>query len=87
MLHHLTFTHNHVQAHTLSELELMSHPNPTARILYFAIPYAFTLICNLALYARNARVHQNNFIYTLPSNFFSFTFLLISLLGVAAIGV
>lgn len=88
MSHHLSFSHNHLaQAHDLSDEQLAAHPDQTGRILYFALPFAFALILNLALFARNLRVHHNNFVRTLPSTFSSLAALLISLIGAGTIGI
>jgi hypothetical protein len=66
---------------------LSAHPNTTGRILYFALPFAFTLIVNLVLYARNLRVHHNNFIRTLPAPIYNLIATVISLVGGATIGI
>lgn len=90
MPHHLSFTHSHLStssSHALSGSQLAAHPDLIGRILYFAIPFAFTLIVNLALYARNQRIHQNNFIRTFPVSPYSVAATAISLIGGANIGI
>lgn len=73
--------------HTLSDTTLASHPDPTGRILYFALPFLFAVITNIALYARNLRVHQNNFVRVYPSNFYNLATFAIILIGTAVIGI
>lgn len=90
MPHHYSFSHTHLSAsptHQLTPDQLAAHPDTLGRILYFALPFAFTLIVHLALHARNQRVHQNNFIRTLPSSSYSTLALIISLIGAATIGI
>jgi hypothetical protein len=66
---------------------LTSHPDQTGRILYFVLPFLFAVITNIALFTRNNRVHQNNFVRTYPSSPYILVSVFITIIGVAVIGI
>ena len=88
MNHYLTLTrHNTADLHNLTEQNLTSHPDTVGRILYFALPYLFALIVNVALIARNLRIHQNYFIKPFPSNTYFLIAFVIAYIGTAIAGI
>jgi hypothetical protein len=86
-MNHLSLTRSHFhQTHNLSPDTLASHPDTAGRILYFTLPYLFAVIINIALFSRNLRIHQNNFIKTYPSRYYIFVAFLITLVGTGVFG-
>lgn len=66
---------------------MISHPSTTGRILYFALPFLFAVIINIALLFRNLRIHRNFFVLTEISKAYSIVVLLVATVGTAAYGI
>lgn len=66
---------------------MTSHPNLTGRILYFTLPFLFAAIINIALLARNLRVHRNYFVLTEITRVCSIVVVLLATLGTAVYGI